>query len=45
MSLYSVVSSNQAGPRRTLGAIPEAPEKWLFAGLIGAWLTSDGGGV
>jgi hypothetical protein len=44
MSLYSVVSSNQAS-RGALGAIPEAPEKWLFAGLIGAWLTSDGGGV
>jgi hypothetical protein len=44
MSLYSVVSSNQA-PRGALGAISEALEKWVFAGLFGAWLTSDRGGV
>ena len=38
MSQYAVVSSNLAA-EGTLGAIPEAPEKCVFAGLMGLGLT------
>ena len=46
VSLRTFVQVGRAvAPRGDFGSVPEAPEKWVFAGLFGAWLTSDGGGV